>query len=187
MWCFTCYISLSLSTLFPKGVSISGWLHGETMTHPRLKHLLKSLSAILIQDRVLKTVRTYGRAHEAWPTWAVQCKAPSLPANPAVFSFYLVHFIQQDQSASSINSAIYGASWVHKKSGFQQLIDYCLCSGWPRLQEGSLLGHQVAGGLWKPARLSAICCLEQGPLSYTQYRWLLCLLWVSLASIARVI
>ena len=117
MWCFTQYISLSVSSPFPKGVNISGWLHGETMTHPRLKHLVKSLP---------KTVSTYVRAHEAWRTWAVQCKATSLLADPVVFSLYLVHLIQQDRSVPSFNSAIYGASWVHKKSSFQQLIDHHL-------------------------------------------------------------
>ena len=65
MWCFTQYISLSVSSPVPEGVNLSGWLRGETMTHPRLKHLVKSLPAILIQDRAPKTVSTYVRAYEA--------------------------------------------------------------------------------------------------------------------------
>ena len=43
-----------------------------------------------------------------------------------MFSLYLVHLIQQDRSVSSINSAINGASWVHKKSGYQQMSDHPL-------------------------------------------------------------
>ena len=73
-----------------------------------VKHLVKSIPVILIQDRAPKTVSTYVRAYEAWWTWA------------------LVHLIQQGRSVSSINSAIYGASWVHKKSGYQQLSDHPL-------------------------------------------------------------
>ena len=125
-WCFTQYISLSVSSTVPEGVNLSGWLRGETMTHPRLKHLVKSLPVILIKDRAPKTVSTYVRAYEAWWKWAVQCQATSLPADPGVFSFYLVHLIQQDRSVSSVNSAIYGASWVHKKSSYQKLSDHPL-------------------------------------------------------------
>ena len=42
------------------------------------------------------------------------------------FSLYLVQLIQQDRSVSTINSAIYGASWVHKESGYKQLSDHPL-------------------------------------------------------------
>ena len=44
MWCFTQYISLSVSSPVPEGVNLSGWLRGETMTNRRLKHLVKSTS-----------------------------------------------------------------------------------------------------------------------------------------------
>ena len=54
------------------------------MTHTRLKHLAKSLPAILIQDRALKTVSIYVRAYKAWRTWAVHCEATPLPVDPAV-------------------------------------------------------------------------------------------------------
>ena len=46
MWCFTQYISLSVSSPVPEGVNLSGLLCGETMTHNRLKHLMKSLKEI---------------------------------------------------------------------------------------------------------------------------------------------
>ena len=80
----------------------------------------------LWQSRAPKTVSTYVRAYEAWWTWAVQCEATLLPADPTVLFLYLVHLNQQDQSVSSINSAIYGASWVHKTSSYQQLSDHLL-------------------------------------------------------------
>ena len=156
------------------------------MTHPRLKHLVKSLPAILIQDRAPKTVSTYVRAYEAWRTWTVQCEATPLPADPTVFSLYLVHLIQQDRSVSCINSTIYGASWVHKKSSYQQLSDHPLVQQVARLREGSLLGPQVAGGLWKPAMLRVLSVTSSKALCLIS-RWLLCSLWVSLASFAGMI
>ena len=139
------------------------------MTHPRLKYLAKSLPAILIQDRAPKTVSTYVRAYEAWRTWAVQCEATPLPADPTVFSLYLVHLIQQDQSVSCVNSAIYGASWVHKKSGYQQLSDHPLVQ---QVAEAArrILARPPSGR--RPLEAShvksAILRLEQGPLSDIQ-------------------
>ena len=165
------------------------------MTHPRLKHLVKSLPAILIQDRAPKTVSTYVHAYEAWRTWAVQCEAAPLPADPTMFSLYLVHLIQQDRSVSCINSDIYGASWVHKKSGYQQLSDHPLVQQVAEaarrilfffLREGSLLGPQVDGGLWKPAMLRVLSIASSKALCLIS-RWLLCSRWVSLASFAGMI
>ena len=139
------------------------------MTHPRLKHLVKSLPAVLIQDRAPKTVRTYVHAYEAWRTWAVQREATPLPTDPAVFSLYLVNLIQQDRSVSCINSAIYGASWVHKKSGYQQL------SAHPLVQQVAEARRRILAR--SPSRRrpleashvkSAIRRLEQGPLSDIQ-------------------
>ena len=139
------------------------------MTHPRLRHLAKSLPAIPIQDRAPKTMSTYVRAYEAWQTWAVQCEATPLPVDPAVFSLYLVHLIQQDQSVSSINSAIYGASWVHKKSGCQQVSDH------PLVQQVAEAARRILArppNRQRPLEVSqvksAIRCLEQGPLSDIQ-------------------
>ena len=41
-----------------------------------------------------------------------------------VFTLYVVSLVQQTQSMSSVNSAVYGVSWVHKKSGYQELSEY---------------------------------------------------------------
>ena len=155
------------------------------MTHPRLKYLVKSLPAILIQDRGPKTVSTFVRAYEAWQTWAVQCKATPQPVDPTVFFLNLVHLIQQDRSVSCINSAIYGASWVHKKSSYQQLSDHPLVQ---QVAEAGrrILGPQVAGGLCKPAMLRVLSIASSKALCLIS-RWLLCSLWVSLASFAGMI
>lgn len=102
-------------------VNLSVWLNEEIVNHPKLKQLAKSLPSILIQDRAPQTVSSYVRAYQAWKKWAIQFSATALPADPSVFALYLVHLIQQGSSVSLLNSAIYGASWVHKKSGFQEL------------------------------------------------------------------
>ena len=139
------------------------------MTHPRLKYLAKPLPAILIQDRAPKTVSTYVCAYEAWRTWAVQCEATPLPADPTVFSLYLVHLIQQDRSVSCVNSAIYGASWVHKKSGYQQPSDHPLVQGAAEAARRILARPPSCRRPLEASHVkSAILRLEQGPLSDIQ-------------------
>ena len=104
-----------------------------------------------------------------WRKWALQCEATSLPADPGVFLLYLVHLIQQDRSVSSINSAIYGASWVHKKSSNQQLSDHPLVK---QVAEATKRIIARPPGHRRPLEASqvksAIRRLEQGPLSDIQ-------------------
>ena len=106
-----------------------------------------------------------------------------LTADPTVFSLYLVHLIQQDRSVSCINSAIYGAivAGSTRRAAISSSVTILLCSRWRRPQEGSLIGPQVAGGLWKPAMLRALSIASSEALCLIS-RWLLCSLWVSLAS-----
>lgn len=118
-------------------VNLSVWLNEETVSHPKLKQLAKSLPSILVQDRAPKTVSSYVRAYQAWKKWAFQFSATPLPADPSVFSLYMVHLIQQGSSVSSLNSAIYGASWVHKKSGFREL------SSCPVVQQVAEAGRRI--------------------------------------------
>jgi len=69
--------------------------------------------------------------------WAIQCNVTALPADPGVFALYLVHLIQQGSSVSLLNSAIYGASWVHKKSGYPELGDH------PLVQQVAEAGRRI--------------------------------------------
>ena len=107
-----------------KEVNLSVWLDDELLNHPQLQPLARSLPSILVQDRAPKTVSSYVRAYQAWKKWAIQCGATALPANPVIFALYLVHLTQQGSSVSSLNSAVYGSNWVHKKSGCQELSDH---------------------------------------------------------------
>ena len=81
---------------------------------------------VLVRDRAPKTVSSYVRAYQAWKKWAVKCSATALPADPGVFALYLVHLIEQGSSVSLLNTAIYGASCVHKKSGYHELNEHPL-------------------------------------------------------------
>ena len=65
---------------------------------------------------------SYVRAFRAWK----KCGAGMLPADPGAFALYLVHLIQKGSSVSLLNTALYGTSWVHKKSGLQELGDHPL-------------------------------------------------------------
>jgi len=110
--------SIAVPDSVQKEVNLAVWLSEEIVNHPQLKQLAKSLPGILVQDRAPKTVLYYVRAYR---TWAIQCNVTALPADPGVFALYLVHLIQQRSSVSLLNSAIYGASWDHKKSGYPEL------------------------------------------------------------------
>ena len=107
-------------------VDLSVWLREEMVNHPTLTQLAKSLPRVLVQDRAPKTVSSYVRAYQTWKKWAAKCSATALPADPGIFALYLVHLIQQGSSVSLLNTAIYGASWVHKKSGYQGLNEHPL-------------------------------------------------------------
>ena len=91
------------------------------LQHPALLQLAKVLPSVLLQDKAPKTVNSYLRAFGAWKCWAEQCRVSVLPVEPVVFSLYLVKLIQENKSVSTINSAVYGVSWVQKKVGQPQV------------------------------------------------------------------
>ena len=80
------------------------------LQHPVLLQLAKVLPSVLLQDKAPKTVYSYLRAFGAWKSWVQQCHGSVLPVEPAVFSQYLVKFIQEYKSVSTINSAVHGVS-----------------------------------------------------------------------------
>ena len=104
--------SIAVPDSVQKGVNMAVWLSEEIVNH---------LPDILVQDRAPKTVLRYVQAYQSWKKWAIQCNVTALPGDPGVFALYLVHRIQQGSSVSLLNSAISGASWVHKKSGYPEL------------------------------------------------------------------
>jgi len=98
--------------------------HVDQFEHPELRQLARALPAVLVQDWAATTVNTYLHAYKSWKSWASRHDAAFLPADPVVFTLYIVYLIQQTRSVSSYNSAVYGVSWVHKKSGYQEPSDY---------------------------------------------------------------
>lgn len=129
--------SIAVPDSVQKEANLSVWLSEEIVHHPQLKQLAKSLPGILVRDRAPKTVSCYVRAYQAWKKWAIQCNATTLPADPSVFALYLVHLIQQGSSVSLLNSAIYGASWVHKKSSYPEPSDH------PLVQQVAEAGRRI--------------------------------------------
>ena len=93
------------------------------LQHPALLQLAKVLPSVLPQDKAPKTVNSYLHAFGAWKCWAEQCRVSVLPVEPVVFSLYLVKLIQENKSVSTINSAVYGVSWVQKKVGQPQVTE----------------------------------------------------------------
>ena len=96
----------------------------DSFDHPELRQLAQALPAILVHDRAAKTVASYLRAYKSWKSWASRHDAACLPADCVVFTLYVVSLIQQTRSVSSVNSAVYGVSWVHRKSGYQEPSEY---------------------------------------------------------------
>ena len=82
------------------------------------------LPTFLVQDRAPATISPYLRAYRSWRSWAVQHNASALPADPVVFTLYVVSLVQLARSVSAVNSAIYGVSYVHKKSGIPEPSEY---------------------------------------------------------------
>lgn len=91
---------------------------------PDLRPLARFLPAVLVQDRATLTAATYLRAYKYWKTWAEQHSASYLLADSVVFTLYFVSLIQQSRSVSLVNTAVYGVSWVHKKSGYREPSEY---------------------------------------------------------------
>ena len=90
----------------------------EQFEDPELKGLARALPGVLVCDRAPKTVTTYLAAYKSWERWAQAHNLCPLPADSVSLALYLVSLIQHDRSVSSINSAVYGTDWVHKKNGY---------------------------------------------------------------------
>ena len=101
-------------------VSFPAYLNPNCFQDPELAQLAQSLPNILTKDRAPKTVSTYVRSYQVWKKWAGQRKIAFLPADMVSFALYLVSLIQQARSVSTVNSAVYGVGWVHKKSGYEE-------------------------------------------------------------------
>ena len=85
-----------------------------------VRRLASFLPAVLVQERATLTATSYLRAYKSWKTWAEQHSASYLHADSGVFTLCIVSIIQQTRSVSSVNTAVYGVSWVHQKSGYQE-------------------------------------------------------------------
>ena len=91
---------------------------------PELKQLAQALPYILVHERGASTVSTYLGAYKSWKAWALWHNASILPADSVTFALYVVSLIQEARSVSTVNSAVYGVSYVHKKSGFPEVSEY---------------------------------------------------------------
>lgn len=99
-------------------------LSASMFVDPELRQLAQALPNILVRDRAASTVSTYLRAYKSWKAWAVRHSASFLPADSVTFTLYVVSLIQEARSMSAVNSAVYGVSYVHKKSGYPEVSEY---------------------------------------------------------------
>lgn len=142
-------------------------VHG--LRHPVLHQLVKVLPSVPLQDKAPKTGNSYLCAFGAWKCWAEQCRVSFLPVEPVVFSLYLVKLIQDNKSVSTINSALYGLSWVQKKLGQPQVTENPFVTqvadaarrilARPQERKKPLTADQV---------MRIISCLEKGSLADVQ-------------------
>ena len=77
----------------------------------------------MVCDQAATSVVTYLRAYKSWRSWAGRHNAAFLPIDPLIFMLYIV-FLIHSHSVSSVKSALYGVSWVHKKSCYQEPNEY---------------------------------------------------------------
>ena len=117
--------------LFPGRVltscSFTELCHFVAVAHPlaqELRQLAQALPYILVHDRAGSTVSTYLGAYKSWKAWALRHNASVLPADSVSFALYVVSLIQEARSMSAVNSAVYGVSYVHKKSGYHEVSEY---------------------------------------------------------------
>ena len=86
-----------------------------TVYDPELKDLATDIPKIILQDRAPQTVKTYSRAFEQWKTWAKSKGLRPLPASGHEFALYLAFLLRSAMSMSTMNPAVYGTAWAHKK------------------------------------------------------------------------
>lgn len=96
---------------------MESWLDLDQFADPELKALAGLLPSVIIQDRAQGTINTYISAYRLWKRWASVHGVCPIPADGTGLALYIVSLIQQQRSVSSINSAIYGIDWVHRKNG----------------------------------------------------------------------
>ena len=121
-----------------------------------------SFSSLKIQDRAPSTMSTYVSAYRLCKRWA--CTHNLCPI-PAALALYVLSLTQQQRSVSTVNSALYGIDWVHKKNGFGLPSEYSV------VKQDTEAAHRV---LAKPsmrknpltlAQVTAMVAqLEKGPL-----------------------
>ena len=91
---------------------------------PELRQLAQALPYILVHDRAVSTVSTYLGAYKSWKAWALPHNVSVLPADSLTFALYVVSLIQEARSMSTVNSAVYGVNYAHKKSGYPEVSEY---------------------------------------------------------------
>ena len=79
-----------------------------------LESLSKQLPDIIVQSRAPVTVNQYSSTFLRWKIWCESKKKSVLPADPFIFSLYLVHLGNSALSPSPILNTISAISWAHK-------------------------------------------------------------------------
>ena len=110
---------------------------------PELRQLGQALPYILVHDRVVSTVSTYLGTYKSQKAWALQHNASILPVDSVTFSLYVVSLIQEARSMSAVNSAVYGVSYVHKKSEYPEVSKYPVVKQLLDAAKRILAGHQL--------------------------------------------
>ena len=80
-----------------------------------LKELVKEIPTLVLSDKAPSTVKKYSGAVNRWIKWARSNGFQALPAAPSAFAIYIVYLMQTTSSIASVNAAVYGLKWAHKK------------------------------------------------------------------------
>ena len=123
---------------------------------PELRQLAQALPYILVHDRAVSTVSTYLGAYKSWKAWALRHNVSVLPADSLTFALYVVSLIQEARSMSTVNSAVYGVNYAHKRSGYPEVSEYPVVK---QLLDAALLTH-LEGGTIADLQLAALLALR---------------------------
>lgn len=153
----------------PGDIHVANWLQLEQFQDPELRRLADLLPGIIVKDRAPSTISTYVSAYRLWKRWASTHNLCPIPADGTALALYVVSLIQQQRSVSTVNSALYGIDWVHRKNGFGPPSEYSVVKQVTEAARRILAKPTTRKNPLTYAQVTAMVArLERGPLADLQ-------------------
>ncbi len=79
-----------------------------------------------MQDRAPQTVKKYLNTFQQWKKWAKRKGLHVPPASGYEFALYITYLLRRAKSMPTINAAVYGVAWAHRKVAAVSLTEHPL-------------------------------------------------------------